>query len=209
MLEAGEAASWSPVVAEATLEGGRSGGTSVLLVGRARDGDADAFDAIARHHIDRCYRLAFAILRSEVDAADAVQEAFVAAWRRLPSLRDPAAFQPWLDRIVVNACRMSLRHRRVVRLREVHVAEPADHESRAVADRSVPGPEDGVADAELVRRALERLDSDKRAILVLHHVEDRPVGEIAAVLGVPVGTIKWRLHSAREALAQALEEVAR
>ena len=62
---------------------------------------------------------------------------------------------------------------------------------------------------DLVRRALDRLDTAKRVILVLHHVEDRPLGEIATVLGIPVGTVKWRLHAARAALERALEEEAR
>ncbi len=176
------------------------------LVRRAREGDAAAFDALARTHIDRAYRLAVAILRSEVDAADAVQDAFLAAWRQLPSLRDPGRFDAWLDRIVVNACRMSLRHGRVVRLREIDLDDPPGNGGAAGA---TPGPEQQVADVEIVRGALERLAADQRAILVLHHVEGRPVEEIAAVLGIPAGTVKWRLHAARTALQRAVEEALR
>lgn len=174
------------------------------VVERARRGDAEAFDAITRAGIDRSFRLAMAILRSEPDARDAVQDAYLAAWRRLPSLREPDRFEAWLDRILVNACRMQLRHGRVVRLREVPVND--------VFDRGQPGrasevdTTDHVADVELVRAALGRLEPDERIVVVLHHLEDRPVAEIASVLGIPEGTVKWRLHEARAALARILGE---
>jgi RNA polymerase sigma-70 factor (ECF subfamily) len=64
---------------------------------------------------------------------------------------------------------------------------------------------DEVVDAEAIRRAFRRLDPDKRSLLVLHYVESRPLGEIAGVLGIPTGTVKWRLSRAREALERALE----
>lgn len=195
-------------MAHPALERSSVADVAVELVVRAQRGDAEAFDRLARRRVDPAFRLAVAILRNESDAADAVQEAFIAAWRRLPSLRDPASFDPWLDRIVVNACRMSLRHRNGGRVREISVADPASQRP-AGGEPLEPGPEDRVADVELVRRAMARLDVDKRTILVLHHVEGRPVDEIAAVLGVPGGTAKWRLHVARSELQRALEEVSR
>ena len=88
--------------------------------------------------------------------------------------------------------------------REIDVAEPADFVTAAASD---PPPDEHVADADLVRRAMEHLDCDQRSILVLHHVQDRPIAEIAKVLGVPSGTVKWRLHAARAALQRALDEV--
>jgi RNA polymerase sigma-70 factor (ECF subfamily) len=183
---------------------------SVDLVRRAMDGDPIAFDRLAADRIDRAFRLAVAILGSEADARDAVQDAFVAAWRQLPRLRDPARFGPWLGRIVVNTCRMALRHRRVVRVREVELIEPrygVDMPDRRTADVESADPvAEFVADADLVHRALGRLDADKRTILILHHAEDLPISEIAAVLDVPVGTVKWRLHAARAALERAVEE---
>ena len=89
------------------------------LVRRARTGDAAAFGVLVDTRIDRCYRLAWSILSNEADAADATQDALVSAWRQLPRLRDPAAFDGWLNRIVANAALMARRHR--VRLREVSV----------------------------------------------------------------------------------------
>ena len=100
---------------------------------------------------------------------------------------------------------MALRHRKVITLREI---APGDGE-HASADLGSAAPDEAVAYEDLVRRAMERLDVAKRAILVLHHVEARPVAEIAGILGIPVGTVKWRLHQARADLERALEEESR
>ena len=207
-LEVREVTGWRSQVTEiavrqSTVEG------DVSRVRLAQRGDANAFDMLARVRIGHVYGLGVAILRSEMDAQDAVQEALVSAWRHLPALRDPAHFDAWLDRIVVNACRMALRHRRVVRVREIEVADPEGLPPSIDDGPSQPGPAEAVATADLVERAFEHLDADKRAILVLHHVEDRPIDEIAAVLGIPIGTVKWRLHAARSALQRALEEESR
>jgi RNA polymerase sigma-70 factor (ECF subfamily) len=178
------------------------------LVRRARLGDATAFDTLVATRIDRCYRLAFSILANEADAADATQEAFVAAWRQLPRLRDVASFDGWLNRIVANAARMARRHRG--RLREVHFEPPGPQ--RGDAGPAEPRAEhpprsaiDLVPEGDAIGRAFDRLRPDERLLLVLHHVEERPVAEIAVTLGVPLGTAKWRLHAARRALERALE----
>jgi RNA polymerase sigma-70 factor (ECF subfamily) len=68
-----------------------------------------------------------------------------------------------------------------------------------------PSPGDALSDADLIRRAFARLDADKRTILILHHVDERPISEIARILQIPEGTAKWRLHAARRALERALE----
>lgn len=177
------------------------------LVRRARTGDAAAFGVLVDSRIDRCYRLAWSILANDADAADATQDALVSAWRQLPRLRDSAAFDGWLNRIVANAALMARRHR--VRLREVSVR-------RADAGAESPQPEprqdlqartqmDELVDNDAIGRAFDRLRPQDRMILVLHHVEGRPVAEIARSLGIPVGTAKWRLHAARGALEKAME----
>jgi RNA polymerase sigma-70 factor (ECF subfamily) len=177
------------------------------LVRRARTGDAAAFEMLVDTRIDRCYRLAWSILSNDADAADATQDALVSAWRQLPRLRDTAAFDGWLNRIVANAALMARRHR--VRLREVSV-QPAD----PGAGRPQPDPRqdlhartqmDEMVDNDAIARAFDRLRPQDRMILVLHHVEERPVAEIARSLGIPVGTAKWRLHTARGALEKAME----
>jgi len=178
-----------------------------VLVVRAGHGDVAAFDALVASRIDRCYRLAWSILENDADASDATQEAFLAAWRQLPRLRDPDAFDGWLNRIVANAARMGRRHR--IRLREVQVAT-ADDSTRDDGVRRDDGPGteagyDAVADRDAIGRAFDRLRPEERAILALHHVDQRSVREIAGSLGIPVGTAKWRLHAARRALERAME----
>ena len=177
------------------------------LVRRASHGDAAAFAALVDTRIDRCYRLAWSILSNDADAADATQDALVSAWRQLPRLRDPATFDGWLNRIVANAALMARRHR--ARLREVTVS-PAYPGDQAPELHGLPGQRartamDEFVDNDAIARAFDRLRPKDRMILALHHVEGRSVAEIARSLGIPVGTAKWRLHAARNALEKAME----
>jgi RNA polymerase sigma-70 factor (ECF subfamily) len=186
-----------------------NGATSAddALVRRARTGDAAAFEALVDTRIDRCYRLAWSILANDADAADATQDALVSAWRQLPRLRDPAVFDSWLNRIVANAALMTRRHR--VRLREVSVrpVDPGDPtpDPEPPQDLRARTQMDELVDNDAIARAFDRLRPKDRMILVLHHVEERSVAEIARSLGIPVGTAKWRLHAARTALEKAME----
>jgi RNA polymerase sigma-70 factor (ECF subfamily) len=181
------------------------------LVERAAAGDHDAFDRLAGPRFRGAFRTALAILRVEEDARDAVQDAFVAAWQELPRLRDPEQFDAWLGRILVNRCRSILRHRRVVSVREIAFETGDDRfadDQRSSVRHQEPGVEGGqagYAEADAVRRAFERLEPDARVLIVLHHIEERPVAELAALAGIPEGTVKWRLHAARKALERALE----
>jgi RNA polymerase sigma-70 factor (ECF subfamily) len=178
-----------------------------VLVRRARTGDAAAFGVLVDTRIDRCYRLAWSILSNDADAADATQDALLAAWRQLPRLRDAAAFDGWLNRIVANAALMARRHR--LRLREVSVApiHPGDMppERETPPDLRARTAFDDVVDNDAIGRGFERMRPQDRMILVLHHVEERPVAEIARSFGIPVGTVKSRLHAARVALEKAME----
>ncbi len=167
----------------------------VAIVERARHGDAEAFDMLVRDEMKGVYRRALAILGSEADARDAAQETFVSAWRDLPRLRDPERFEAWFGRITLNACRMALRHRG--RVREI----PAD---AVLAGRALPDGSGSMAERDAIGRAFGRLPIDQRAILVLHHLEQRPLTEVADIFDVPLGTAKSRLHAARAALERAL-----
>jgi RNA polymerase sigma-70 factor (ECF subfamily) len=167
----------------------------------ARAGDVRAFEAIARAALPGAYRLASAILGSEADAADATQNALVAAWRELPRLREATSFEPWFHRILVNECRMQVRRRG--RAREVPLGDDGNPDARGAA---LAAPTlDRVEVMDLLEGAFEELDPDDRAMVVMHHLEDRPLGEIAACMHMPVGTVKWRLHEARQTLQRALE----
>ncbi|MFL5726151.1 MAG: RNA polymerase sigma factor [Chloroflexota bacterium] len=168
-----------------------------VLIERARAGDHDAFEALIAPRIDTLFRTARAIVGNEADARDATQDACVSAWKHLPRLRDLDKFDAWLGRVLVNSCRMQLRRQRRVR----EIAIPADFDSAGPRET---GPEsvDGI---DAVVRAFDRLDADARALLVLHHLRHEPLAGIASNLGIPVGTVKWRLHAARRALERALE----
>jgi len=168
------------------------------LIDRARNGDLDAFETIVRTRMDVVYRLTFAILVNEADARDAAQETFVAAWRQLRRLREPDRFDAWLQRVAVNACRMTLRARGRRRIREIPTSSVV-----AMADRSATEPS-AERDSRHLDAALARLPVDQRAILVLHHLEGRSLAELAAILDVPIGTAKSRLFAARRALASFL-----
>jgi RNA polymerase sigma factor (sigma-70 family) len=186
--------------------GNRGGGLERALVDRARSGDRDAFDALVRSRVDAVYRTSLAILGDTADAADATQETFVSAWCHRDALRDPDLFDAWLGRINLNACRQQLRRRGRTSLREIRLVDPDDRREPASKDRAI---DDRTADADAFDRAFGRLSVDDRAVLVLHHFQERPVAEIAAVLGSPEGTIKSRLHRARAALESALAKESR
>jgi RNA polymerase sigma-70 factor (ECF subfamily) len=166
------------------------------LVSSAARGDALAFERLLATRADWAFRIARAMLGDESEARDATQEAFVSAWRELPRLRDPEAFDAWLRRILVNACRAQMRVRK--RVREIRLD--------ATVDPAAPGPglSEQLGATDMLARAFDRLDGDKRALLVLHYLDHASVAEIAASLGIPTGTVKWRLHDAREALQRAL-----
>ena len=169
------------------------------LVRRAQAGDPAAFARLIAARQHALYRTAWAILREDEDARDGLQEACVSAWRELPRLRDPDRFDAWLSRIVVNRCRTMLRSRRRVTVRQIAI-DPA---GERLADGR-PAEADAIAESDAIQRAFRRLPADQRALIALYYVEARSVGQVAEILGVPAGTVKWRLSRARSALASAL-----
>jgi RNA polymerase sigma-70 factor (ECF subfamily) len=165
------------------------------LVERARAGDDVAFTALVDLEGDQCYAIAYRILRDVERAQDAVQQAFLLAWRELPRLRDPERFTPWLHRLLVNACyEEHRRHRRwSSRIRALPVDGPASDD-----------PTVSVADRDALDRAFLRLTPQHRAVFVMHHYAGLAVAEIADVVGVPVGTVKSRLYHATRSLRAAI-----
>jgi RNA polymerase sigma-70 factor (ECF subfamily) len=164
------------------------------LVEMAARGDRLAFEQLVEGRVDRIFRTACAILGNEADALDATQEAFIAAWVQLPRLRDSARFDAWLNRVILNGCRDMIRKR---------------HRSREIElegfEGGTPDAQGEVADRAAFNAAFDQLSPAARSILVLHHLHQLPLAEIAAQLGVPIGTAKSRLHTARRALERALE----
>jgi RNA polymerase sigma factor (sigma-70 family) len=152
------------------------------------------------------YRTSLAILGNTADAADAVQETFVSAWRHRAELREPDKFDAWLGRINLNACRGQLRRRGRSAVREIRLLDSDDGHKLPATGRAF---DDRAAEADAFDRAFARLSVDDRAVLVMHHLQERPVAEIAATLGAPAGTIKSRLHRARAALESALAKESR
>ena len=142
------------------------------------------------------YRLSFAILGNEADARDAMQETLLGAWRQLRGLREPARFDPWLQRIVVNSARQVIRSKQRRRTREIPASVV-----ESLAGLPAPSARD---DAAVLDAALAILPVEVRSILVLHHLEGRGVAELAEILQVPAGTVKSRLFTARQALAASI-----
>jgi RNA polymerase sigma-70 factor (ECF subfamily) len=173
------------------------------LVERARRGDDVAFGELIDLEGNRCYAIAYRILRDAERAQDAVQQAFLAAWRDLPRLRDAERFEAWLHRLLVNACyEEARRYRRWSgRIR----ALPADGPD----ELGVPDPMVRVDERDALERAFQRLSPEHRAVVVLHHHMGWPLATIAETVGAPVGTVKSRLHHATRSLRAALQTDAR
>ena len=165
------------------------------LVEQARDGDREAYEALARASVSRLYRTAYRIVRDADRADDAVQQTLVTMWRELPSLRDPDRFESWTYRLVLRFCLSDTRRAKRTGVREVRI------------DEATPARSDAFAESDLrdqLQRALGELSTDHRAVVVLHHYAGLPLGEIAEILGVPYGTVGSRLHHATRALRAAI-----
>ncbi len=153
------------------------------LVTRAKSGDRFAFDELVGPLINQAFRLAYGMLHDREAAEDAVQEATMRSWRKLGNLRPGTPMRPWFLAIVANQCRTTIRGRwwSVLRL-----DGPLGAAGSAFEDRIVRGAD--------VRAALRRLAPDQREALVLHYYLDLPLHEVAAIAGVPVGTVKSRMN---------------
>lgn len=170
------------------------------LVEQAQRGDEDAFEALVRATGDRCIGIAYRILRDLDLAEDAVQSAYVSAWRELRSLREPDRFEPWLHRTLTRACYEEARRSRRFAAN-----------IRALPVESSYAPEDvlSVVDRDQLDRGIRRLSIEQRAVLVFHHYLGLTLAEVADRLDIPIGTAKSRLHHATNAMRAALDADAR
>jgi RNA polymerase sigma-70 factor (ECF subfamily) len=171
------------------------------LVRRFQEGSADAFEVLVQRHGTRVYNLCFRILGDPEEAADASQDTFLAALRKLNTFRGDSAFTTWLHRVAVNACYDSLRRKRRRPLLQIVRDEDDDR-----PEPSLPSPDhaDQVVFSVDVGRALMEVPEEFRVVLVLADVRDLPYDEIARMLEIPVGTVKSRVFRGRAALGRAL-----
>lgn len=161
------------------------------LVLRCQSGDRDAIEALVEHWHGQLVRFATVVLREPDLAHEAVQDAWLAIIRGLPRIRDPSRCHSWMLRIVHNKCRDLMRRR----VPEGELAsEPAGRLQLSKLE-----------DREEIDQVLATLSNDHRAVLALHYLHDMEVTAIADLLRVPAGTIKSRLHHAREAFRRAME----
>ena len=188
--------------------------TDEELVALARHGDADAFDQLVSRHQSAVYRAALAALRIPEDAEEAAQDAFVRGWRSLDRFRGGASFRTWILTIAWN--RAITRRRRVVSWWRRWVPLDSDVENAVGVGSPLWGtasgsrdPYDTLRDSELkghIVRAIEALSPKLRDTLLLASTECS-YDEISAVLGIPIGTVKWRVAEARRKVRERLAHV--
>ena len=183
-----------------------------LLVEAFREGKPGAFDAIVRAHQDRVYAFCTRMLSDREDAQDVAQEVFLSAYRNLTGFRGEASLSTWLLRIAANRCLNRIRQRTARAAREVLPDEP---QGDGVAPFQPPGREGDRPDrmvetretGKILEAAIARLDEDSRLLVLLSDVEGFTYEELAAAAGLPLGTVKSKLHRARMALRRMLAPV--
>jgi RNA polymerase sigma-70 factor, ECF subfamily len=180
------------------------------LLARARGGDAAAFGKLVIPHRDAILRLTQRILRNREDAEDAVQTAFLDALRHLGDFQGRSRFSSWLTRIAMNAAFMRLRAAR--RRTETSIDQMAEREApvsfHLVETRLNPEQQcSAKEDRILLGKAIDRLEPVYAEVLHMHHLQDLSAKEAARILGVPVGTVKARLHRARSRLARHMRSM--
>jgi RNA polymerase sigma-70 factor (ECF subfamily) len=167
--------------------------------------DSEQFEALLRPHLDRLYRLAYRLTGAGADAEDLVQDVLVKVYGRRDELTSLDALGPWLGRVLYNRFVDQSRQFARKRMRAVSV-ESAQSGAELASD--VPGPDAqaGLAyDISRLEQALAKLSQEHRAVVLMHDSEGYKLSEIQAITGIPVGTLKSRLHRARARLRELLE----
>ncbi|HEX2834169.1 MAG TPA: sigma-70 family RNA polymerase sigma factor [Thermoanaerobaculia bacterium] len=181
------------------------------LVARLQAGDAAAFETLVRRHTPALLRVARRFMKSEEDARDAVQDAFVAAFKSIGSFGANAQLSTWLHRIVINACLMRLRTQRRRREEDIEEFLPRFQEDGHQVTPSRQWSETAetiLQRSELVgvvRASIDRLPDTYREVLLLRDIEELSTEETAKMLGITANAVKIRLHRARQALRTLLD----
>lgn len=179
------------------------------LVQQARTGNVQAFESLYRLYNDRIYNLAKQVTCSTEDAGDVVQETFIRAWNSLPDLRSDGTFGIWLHRIALNRCRdiLKKRARQSTASLDNRQADSDGDSIETQFESDLPNPEQVLVSMEVrnaVRRAVDTLSAEQRAVVTMHHMEGMDVESIASILSVPKGTVMSRLSRARKVLRRKL-----
>ena len=178
--------------------------TDAALLRAHIDGDPDAFAELVARHQDRMWATALRIMRNKEDAADALQDAYISAFRRAGSYRGDAQVTTWLHRVVVNAC---LDRLRAMRVRETEPFPENLDRWRRLGNTMTKDPVEIKQQRSLVAAALGTLNADQRAALVLVDMEGYSVEEAAQILGCAPGTVKSRCARGRARLLPLLSHL--
>ena len=175
------------------------------LLDRAARGSRDAFGELVRRYEKKVFALSNRLCGNPEDGADAAQEAFISAWQGLPRFRGEANFSTWLYRLTSNACMDILRRRQ---RRDAHAGPSLnDDEARFDAPDPAPSPHETAERRELrqeIRDALQELSPEHRQVLILREIHQLSYEEIGRALSLDAGTVKSRIHRARESLRKIL-----
>jgi RNA polymerase sigma-70 factor, ECF subfamily len=183
----------------------------LALLSRLRAGDEDAFADLVRANTGRLLAVARRMLRQDAEAQDAVQEAFVCAFKALGNFEGQCRISTWLHRIAVNACLMRLRRRERKPEESIDDFLPAYEADGHSVVRFQPWDDSALANLEkkevrsLVRSCIDRLPESYRTALLLRDIEEMDSDEAAALLGITPNALKIRVHRARQALRTLLE----
>ncbi len=179
------------------------------LVTAAQGGDTRAFDELVVRYRDKVYRLCFKILRHEDDAAEALQDTFLSAFRGLPKFKSESTFSTWLYRIATNASLMKYRKRRDGHVSyEQSQSSVPDAEPLQIESDWSARPEQELLDSEtreVLSLEIDRLPDDLRTVFVLRDIQEQSNLDVATELGLSVAAVKSRLHRARIRLRDRLD----
>jgi RNA polymerase sigma-70 factor (ECF subfamily) len=181
------------------------------LIAACLRGDTSAFGVLVRRYQDRLYNTVYRLVDNAEDAQDVVQDAFFSAYQSLESFKGDSLFFTWLYRIAINtAISFKRKNRVMVRLESPRNGENGAMEPSDTSDENQPGYSlEQQEQGQRIHQALKRLSAEHRAVLIMKDMEGEKYENMAEILGVPVGTIRSRLHRARLELREILEQTER
>lgn len=180
----------------------------IKLVEKAKKGDIKAFESLMKTTSGRIYNLGFRLLRNKEDAADIMQETYMAAYENLPKFKGNSSFSTWLYRIATNFALMKMRREKNKRVSVAELNETSDLYDKALSDWS-ESPVDHLKNQELkeiLDKAINSLPPKYRSVFVLHDIEGLGIAEVAEILSISGPAVKTRSHRSRMYLREKLSE---